>query len=48
MPSDFLKLEENEKAFVIAAIQIRTELEKREREKINAGARGKRIYEHDE
>ncbi|MBD5082130.1 MAG: hypothetical protein HDT44_10270 [Ruminococcaceae bacterium] len=41
LPSVFLEMEEQEKAFVIAAIRIRIEQEKKEREKA-AGKRGRR------
>lgn len=34
LPSTFLNLDENEKAFVIAAIQIKTENEKKEMAKV--------------
>jgi len=39
LPSDFLNLEEREKAFVIAAIQIKAKKDKKEADKLKSKVR---------
>lgn len=40
LPSDFLKMDRQEKAFVIACIELRAEAEKKEKAKIESKAKG--------